>query len=78
MVPDIKGKSLNAEAVFLVDSLGFKDYIYKNAGIECKIQPGKYYLKLNVNDPSLAMDMSASVNASGSGIVRQCQWQYRC
>jgi hypothetical protein len=56
------GKSLNAEALFLVDSLSLKDYIYKHAEIECKIQPGKYFLKLDLNDPSLALDIEASAD----------------
>ena len=64
----IKGNSLNAEALFLVDSLGFKGYNYKHAGIECKIQPGNYSLKLNVNDPSLAIDMTAGMQTSNPGL----------
>jgi hypothetical protein len=62
----IKGKLLNAEAVFMVDSLGFKDYIYTHAGIDCIIQPGKYFLKLNINDPSLAVDIDARATTAGS------------
>ncbi len=61
-------KSLIAESVFQIDSIGFKDHIYKNTGIEVRIQPGKYYLRLNINDPALTMDMSASVNTSGSDL----------
>ncbi len=61
-------KSLAAGAVFRIDSIGLKDHIYKNTVIEGKIQSGKYSLRLNINDPALTMDMSASVNASGSDL----------
>ena len=42
------------------------DYVYKNSEIGCKIEPGKYGLKLNVNDPSLKLDMNAGLKAKGS------------
>jgi len=64
---DIKGqgirqKSIVAEAVLLVDSIRFNDYDYTRSSIKCEISPGKYDLRLRINDPSL----EASINASAS------------
>jgi translocation and assembly module TamB len=61
-------KSVYAGAVIKVDSLGLMDYVYKNSEIGCKIEPGKYDLKVNVNDPSVKLDMKAGLEAKGSGL----------
>lgn len=61
-------KSINAEVVFQIDSVSVKDYVYKNADIGCKIDPGKYDVNLYINDPSLKLNMTAGLKAKGSGL----------
>ncbi len=62
----ILNKKLQAEAAFKVDSFSVMNYVYTLASIDCRIDTGKAEVKLNINDPSLTVDMIVGLIYSGS------------
>ena len=59
-------KNLDAEALLLIDSLHFKDYIYTNAKVDFKLLPSQYAVNLLVDDPALVCDFKSIVNTTDS------------
>jgi hypothetical protein len=72
----IKRKAINAEAVIVVDSIGIMDYNYTKTKIVCSIQPGKYKLQLDIDDPSMQINLTASANMTDSQISGKAEGSF--
>jgi len=55
----IKQNEIIADGVFLIDSLGFKDYTYSKTRIECKLRHDNYDFRLIADDPALHCDIKS-------------------
>jgi len=64
----IRKKEPSGKITLIIDSLGFKDYVYTNTRLEGKIESQKYEVQLNIDDPFLKCNLSGSVNTSDSSL----------
>ena len=62
----IRHKDLSANILATIDSLGLKGYEYTGIKLECNIKKQDYNVNLNINDPALACNISASLNTADS------------